>query len=717
MAFSRSDAPIFFGRSAETRALLRRLSSEQGERFLLVTGASGSGKSSLVRAGVWPALEEGRASRLPNSGDWLITDMVPGKDPFLALANSLGRDRERRFDLWRLEQEADKLRDGAAAFPDLLRRVHEKLPPHGEWLLILDQMEELFTPACEQHREPFLDLLLEASEQPRFRIIATIRSDFLDQCVAHPGLSEIQNNGGHYGLPAPGPQALSRMITGPVQELDLATPMELDPELEARLVTEALNEPGGLALLAFALKDLYSFCAEQRRTTMDLAAYRHEKVGGLKGVLKRRADAALEQAGDEGRAALPRVFSRLVTVQADDTATRRRELLEAWTNDPAALCLIDAFTDRDTRLLVIARENSDSDRGATLEVAHEALLREWDVLRDWIGDCQAALRLRDLIQEECRVWVEQGHPDYRHWGHERLQPARDLLYEANLLGDLEQDPELADFLVPEAELMLAELLCSGTDHDRRERIGMRLSEISEGCSRPGVGVIDGVPDILWCAIPGGSVEIEEHGTFKVAPFYLAAYPVTYAQYRAFLDDKEGYHSGAWWKDLKHEEEPGAQLRRYASYPADYVSWYDATAFCRWLSQRLGHEVRLPDEWERQWAAQSAQAGFDYPWGEDWREEVANTKKEGIGRTTDVGVYPGGRNEQGVYDLIGNVREWCRNKHGNPRGLKGRAGDMRAVRGGSWSYPLDFAHAGTRDQSAPYLRDHLGFRVLCVPPPF
>ena len=296
-----------------------------------------------------------------------------------------------------------------------------------------------------------------------------------------------------------------------------------------------------------------------------------------------------------------------------------------------------------------------------------------------------------------------------------LDRARRLLADAGLLAAMERDTDTADFLTPEVRWLLAELLCSGTDHPRREAIGMRLSEI--GDPRPGVGVIDGVPDILWCDIPAGEVVIDGHGQFGVSPFRMAAYPVTYAQYKAFLEAADGYGSDDWWYELDRKAEPGKQLRPYASYPADNVSWYDATAFCRWLSAKLGFQVRLPDEWEWQWAAQSARADCTFPWGPEWLEGLANTNETGIGRTTAAGMYPGGRSFQGVYDLAGNVWEWCRNENGNPRqNLPGGDGS-RVLRGGSWSFDRDFARAVFRYYYArPGSRDGFyGFRVLCAAP--
>lgn len=244
---------------------------------------------------------------------------------------------------------------------------------------------------------------------------------------------------------------------------------------------------------------------------------------------------------------------------------------------------------------------------------------------------------------------------------------------------------------------------------------MRLSEI--GDPRRGVGVIDGVPDILWCDIPGGEVEIGDYPRTTVAPFRMAAYPVTYAQYKAFLEAGDGYGSEDCWQDLEKEDaEPGVQLRPYASYPADNVSWSDATAFCRWLGTRLGFEVQLPDEGQWQWAAQSAQPDFAYPWGPSWREGLANTVETGIGRTTAVGMYSGGRSLQGVYDLAGNVWEWCCNERRFPP----RTGPGERVflnwRGGSWLLDGARARADCQYINPPNDRNkYLGFRVVCLPP--
>ena len=127
-------------------------------------------------------------------------------------------------------------------------------------------------------------------------------------------------------------------------------------------------------------------------------------------------------------------------------------------------------------------------------------------------------------------------------------------------------------------------------------------------------------------------------------------------------------------------------------------------------------MRLPDEWEWQWAAQSARPDFTYPWGSEWRDGVANTDEAGIGRTTAVGVYPGGGSRQGVYDLCGNVVEWCRNQYSQRQDRGTAETGTRVVRGGSWGLVLHLARAVARLGRGPRSRyGSLGLRVLCVSP--
>ena len=149
-----------------------------------------------------------------------------------------------------------------------------------------------------------------------------------------------------------------------------------------------------------------------------------------------------------------------------------------------------------------------------------------------------------------------------------------------------------------------------------------------------------------------------------------------------------------------------------------MSWYQAVAFCRWLSDKLGEEIDLPHEYEWEVAARYPDGRF-YPWGNDFDATKANTNEGGLSQTTAVGIYPDGANPTlKLYDLSGNVWEWCRNKYDKPdetwmdKDPVDRSGDRRTLRGGSWLGNSDLARAASRHFNHPAYRDNfLGFRVV------
>ncbi|MCC6861614.1 MAG: SUMF1/EgtB/PvdO family nonheme iron enzyme [Bryobacterales bacterium] len=715
--FERRHAPIFFGRDAEVDALIRTLTTtEQGRRFTVVIGASGSGKSSLVRAGVWARLADGQVPELPGSERWLISAMTPleKEHPEDSLREGLLRAIE--------EQDGfeDKRDAAAGAGQGPLAELAERLLPPGDvrWLLILDQMEELFTLEQQQDGAAFLDRLIEGTapraggEPPRFQVLAALRADFFHYCLTHPPLKRaVGRDGGTFLLGPPGRLALERMVSGPVTEVDLPQRWTLDPALPAAMAADAERHPGGLALMAFALRELYERC--QRRRRLDLTTYRSQDFGGLGGAIARRADATLAALGGGGSAALERVFARLVRVSPEDVPTRRRERRSAWENDPEARKLVDAF--EKARLLVADRAGPAAD-DPVVEVAHEALLREWPRLARWIDQRRDAFRLAERVRTEARAWME-GDPNWRDrrpWATHVIENARAQLAQAGLLESLLQDPQVARLLTSEVEWILEELHWNTTTHIRCRDIGQRLAEL--GDPRPGIGVKNGAPDILWRPIPRGEVAIEGRGRFKVEPFHMAAFQITFGQFRAFCEDMRGYDDKRWWKDLKREAKDSAWQTPLVNHPVTDVSWYDATAFCRWLTTRLGFEVCLPDEWEWQWAAESAQTGFQYPWGPEWEDRLANTYESEIRRTTAVGMYPRGDSRQEVSDLAGNVWEWCRNVYERPQNTAPGGQESRVLRGGAWASDQGYARAGFRLHAPPVARrSYFGFRVVCSSP--
>ena len=240
---------------------------------------------------------------------------------------------------------------------------------------------------------------------------------------------------------------------------------------------------------------------------------------------------------------------------------------------------------------------------------------------------------------------------------------------------------------------------------------------------------DGLPDIIWREVPAGTVTLEgDAGTFDVRPFRIAKYPVTYRQYKAFVDDPEGYRQRElWWQGLKHETKPGEQFRPIDNCPVDSVSWYDAMAFCRWLDARLhdrgelpiGRQVRLPTEWEWQQAATGGHFEYEYPWGPRWIEGRANTLETRLSRTIAVGMFPlGASPDARVFDLAGNVWEWCLNRLNEPEDISLEGEDRRAQRGGSFHDDHSYCRCGRRfdGHGIPALRSYFnGLRVCCAPP--
>jgi Sulfatase-modifying factor enzyme 1/SIR2-like domain len=711
--FDRRHAPIFFGRELEVNKLIQILTTtEQGRRFTVVVGASGSGKSSLVRAGLWARVHNGQIPELPGSERWLVTAMTPLAmgDPAASLQAALNRSLE--------EHDGFEDKYGLQIEQTPLAELAERILPKGNtrWLLILDQMEELFTLGTKG--VGFLDRLLESTRpdsSSRFQVVATLRSDFFHFCLdpQHQPLKRaVSRDGGQFLLSDPGRLALERMVSGPINEVNLPGSWIIDHELPLTIAADTERHPGGLALMSFALRELYDLCAHSSH--LDLTTYHGKDFGGLSGCIARRADATLAQIGENAEAVLERVFGRLVRVNHDDAPIHRRERRSAWHNDPESLDLVDAFVK--ARLLVADRESANVENPVdpVIEIAHDALLREWPKLARWIGQTREAFRLAERVRTEAHAWMD-GDPRRHHrrpWPADLVEEYREKLRHSGLLDQLLDDPAVARLLTPELEWMSGELRDEMTTHLRRRDIGLRLNEI--GDPRPGVGVVEAIPDITWRPVPTGEIEVTNQGHFLVKSFRMAAFPITFGQFRAFLDAEDGFEIENWWYDMKPAKRNSYWTNSRANHPLTNVSWYEAAAFCRWLSAKLRYDVRLPDEQEWQWAAQSGRPAYSYPWGPTWRESLANTRESDINGSTAVGMYPSGNSSQMISDLSGSVWEWCRNEHRNLRSVNGNRDESRTLRGGSWFGDRLFARAQFRDfhVSPAYRSNDLGFRVVC-----
>jgi formylglycine-generating enzyme required for sulfatase activity len=294
--------------------------------------------------------------------------------------------------------------------------------------------------------------------------------------------------------------------------------------------------------------------------------------------------------------------------------------------------------------------------------------------------------------------------------------------------------------------LLQELGNIETTHERRQTIGETLEKL--GDSRPGVGVKDGIPDLLWLPVfPGGNVNITRHwlpdtpsdkekrshvGTFKVASFYIAKYPVTFAQYQAFVEAEDGYSNLAWWQGIpkrNQHQELATQRTKRQNNPRDTISWYQSIAFGRWLNHKLhglelphptgngviqvGNQahIRLPTEWEWQWAAQNGVERRPYP-ANTPNPKLANTAESGLGQAIAVGMYPHGAAACGALDMAGNLMEWCANDKENPKIIDVKSTVPKVLRGGDWGYGIENAACTYCDDEEPTIRDALnGFRLV------
>lgn len=253
--------------------------------------------------------------------------------------------------------------------------------------------------------------------------------------------------------------------------------------------------------------------------------------------------------------------------------------------------------------------------------------------------------------------------------------------------------------------------------DRRRVIAERAAAGRElaalGDPRPGVGLTEhGLPDIDWVEVPG------VRGGRAPGHLLVARFPITWCQYEAFLRARDGYREERWWQDgatTEHRQQgPGRQSTPNATHPADHVSWYDAMAFCHWLSARLGRAVRLPTlaEWQ---AVAGGRNGNPLPWGSSYEIGRANVDETypglavgpaRLGGTSPVGMHDQGH-PQGLRDLTGNVWEWTVSAYDAPT-----AAVARAICGGSWLCPHEDAQLNAhRAASMEGRTADIGFRVF------
>lgn len=442
-AFGAKHAPVFFGRSRETaRAIdLWKDAAGRGAPFLLVLGASGSGKSSLARAGLVPRLTA--PGVVPGVDVWRVATMrpleMPG-GPIEVLATRLldgeaNIPEDERGRPPALPEIADSdyrspaqlagllAHAGAAATAPILNALERvgraERARHGyqraveaHLILLVDQLDELFAPdlATEQ-RETFVRLLQLLVETGRVWVLATLRADLYDRFLAEPALLALKTKGAACDLAPPGPAELAEIVRQPAEAADLV--FETDPHtgerLDERLLREA-DRPDMLPLVQLVLDRLFEErVAGDSLVRLRIAAY--ESLGGLAGIVDRDAESALDGLDEEAIGALPRLLRRLAALnhyEADDARSRLADLTirtvplaEAGHDEPSRH-LVEALLA--ARILLTSGEGAK----AGVHLVHQRVLTDWVRARELVAANAEFYRVRDEVEEQRRRWESAG---------------------------------------------------------------------------------------------------------------------------------------------------------------------------------------------------------------------------------------------------------------------------------------------------------------------
>ena len=385
--FREEDAPFFLGREPVVDELERTLARAS---LVSVVGASGSGKSSVVRAGLVPRL---RRSRAPV---WEVATMVPGAQPLRALAAALVGLLEPELSEIDLLVEASKLTaalvSGAVSVHDVAERVLRRQSGTERLLLVVDQWEELYTLTHDAaERAGFIGQLLDTSARGRLSVVLTLRGDFVGQALANRRLADALQ-GAQVNVGPMTDEELRRAIEEPARAVGLG----FEPGLVDAILGDVAGEPGHLPLLEFVLRQLWE---DRRSDLLRHAAYRD--LGRLEGAVASRAERVFEALSEDERAALRQLFLRLARPGDGQDYTR----LRAAGTDIAdgEWPLVHRLADE--RLLVTTQSAAAADR--TVEVSHEALLRHWSRLRAWLDRDREFLLWRERLRPMLTAWTER----------------------------------------------------------------------------------------------------------------------------------------------------------------------------------------------------------------------------------------------------------------------------------------------------------------------
>ena len=552
--FAEEHSRFFFGRQQLVAKLLARLDPSgpgRADRFLLITGDSGSGKSSLAHAGLMAAFGHNKS---PGSATWPRCALVPGSNPIANLAVALWKHEAVRSGYSRT---LPRLKDDLLTQPETLdlitRMVHDGRTKDWRFVILVDQFEEVFT-ECQDavQRRAFIEALVHAGAgvaDSCSLVLLTMRADFYGKCALYQPLKQAAQERQELVGPM-SPEEIREAIVRPAQLVGC----QFDSEgLVDALVRDVAGKPASLPLLQHALLELW-----ERRVGNRLTYAAYKAIGGVEGALSHRAERVYKGLNPDAKQACQYVFLRLVQPGTGGIVTRRRVPREYLLADPARRAQVEAvieqLTKADVRLLVVGQSETP-----TVEVAHEALFTNWERLGGWINEAREALAIRSRVAEQAAAWVtHQCDPDFLYRGKVLAETRQYLLkyvdyvdeglrqfVAASLVQDLiEQRPEA----VPDAL------------RDLRAFIAWTVPVLR--ALLPGGGAaakplpIEHVSRVRLALLPEDESQLTEllNALYLVEPQEFLVLRGLLAPYRSQLTEK-------LWQVLKHKEaEADARLR-------------------------------------------------------------------------------------------------------------------------------------------------------------
>ncbi|HSB02249.1 MAG TPA: hypothetical protein VLE49_16485 [Anaerolineales bacterium] len=450
--FDEKDADRFFGREGLTAKIVGRLATT---RFLTIIGASGSGKSSLVRAGVLPALRRGERladGSLPptDSGQWDIRILTPSAHPLDALAASLVRDSDS-------VNAITTLRSDLSGDPRALSLIARRTLAQNDkkhLLLVIDQFEEVFTQCRqEEERRAFIENLLHAVDpadpQP-VTVLLTLRADFYSQLAFHDHLRELVSQNQEF-IGAMSRAELTRVILQPAALGN----WKVQEGLVEVILDDLGSEPGALPLLSHALLETW-----KRRRGRVLTVSGYTAAGGVRGAIAQTAETVFRQRLSIEQQPIARmIFIKLAEMGEDSLDTRRRAAFSELITRATDTRTIDAVLSILTDARLVTTDTLEPGDVRVVEVAHEALIREWPTLREWLNQNRQGLILHRQLTEDTHDWIKLGRDPGALYRGVRLQQT---------LEWVKTDPELIS--LAEQEFLDASQKIARQEADQTHRL-------------------------------------------------------------------------------------------------------------------------------------------------------------------------------------------------------------------------------------------------------